>query len=71
MFGEFHSWAIINHVSKSRGKLVLEDPATSEFTKNLVMGFNSIENCRCSSFDEIDDESYLHDGMPLPNENKK
>ena len=74
IFGEFHDsdWMNVDfppHEKTGRGGLHLI--STSEkiiFRDNLLKAFNSLRSPECKTV-EIhleDDESYLHDGMPLP-----
>ena len=66
IFGEFHSFH--TETSHARGSLSL-NPSSNEqgiFKKQLLKAFHSVRHCKTTRFDLIDDESYLHDGIPFP-----
>lgn len=67
-FGEMHQWMKIDF-EHSRGGLKLHTPQNkTDFTEHLFRAFHAARHCRTSRFDLLDDEAYLHDGMPFPGE---
>mmetsp|Transcript_49578 Transcript_49578/g.50386 ORF Transcript_49578/g.50386 Transcript_49578/m.50386 type:complete len:136 (+) Transcript_49578:837-1244(+) len=65
VFGEFHSW--FAPILPSPGHRIPLDTvkALQEYEWALTTMMNSSRNCQVRWLN-IDDESYLHDGQPLP-----
>ena len=74
IFGEFHDWTNVDlppNEKTGRGGLRLKPRRENIlFRDNLLKAFNSLRSpeCKTVEFDLKDDESYLHDGVPLPGE---
>jgi FkbM family methyltransferase len=67
-FGEMHQWMNIKY-SHARGGLTLnETQQKQDFSDHLFQIFHAARHCRTTRFDLLDDEAYLHDGIPLPGE---
>ncbi|KAL7480662.1 hypothetical protein ACHAW6_006332 [Cyclotella cf. meneghiniana] len=66
-FGEFHLlWVRYEPGPSGRGGLELERGHDARnFGKQLLRSFHSVKNCITREFSKMDDESYLHDGVPL------
>ncbi|KAL3805585.1 hypothetical protein HJC23_005829 [Cyclotella cryptica] len=67
VFGEFHIWWVRYEPGPSgRGGLNLERGEDGRnFVKQLLRSFHSVKNCVTSEISPGDDESHLHDGIPL------
>lgn len=69
IFGEFHPWAIKYDQDQStgRGGLTIAKGEGPKKIADFVAFFHSFRYCEMNTrFIELDDESYLHDGVPLP-----
>ena len=67
VFGEFHGWDISykDDAITGRGGLILSNQEAVGVLRAGVKLFHSFKDCS-SDIIELDDESYLHDGVPLP-----
>ena len=69
IFGEYHPWAIKYDQDQStgRGGLTIAKGEGPQKIADFVAFFHSFRYCEMNThFIELDDESYLHDGVPLP-----
>lgn len=69
IFGEYHPWAIKYDQDQStgRGSLTIAKGEGPKKIRDFVAFFDSFRYCEMNTrFIELDDESYLHDGVPLP-----
>ena len=69
LFGEIHDWPI-NHDAdpiSGRGELHLPRETSRQFLRDGVKMFHSFKDCT-TRIEELDDEAYLHDGMPFPSD---
>jgi FkbM family methyltransferase len=70
IFGEYHPWAIEYNADPTtgRGGLRIAHGEGKKKIADFVSFFHSFRDCELNThFVELDDESYLHDGVPLPN----
>jgi hypothetical protein len=70
IFGEYHPWAIEydEDPRTGRGGLSIPRGEGPGKIKDFVSFFHSFKDCELNTkFVELDDESYLHDGVPFPN----
>ncbi|KAL9178533.1 hypothetical protein ACHAXT_001871 [Thalassiosira profunda] len=67
LFGEFHPWDISykDDAITGRGGLSLRSEEATGVLRTGVKLFHSFKDCS-TDIVELDDESYLHDGMPFP-----
>ena len=74
MFMEMHWWEFsmtsnTNITSGLRGGIILQsDTEARDYFHHLLQAFHAPRSgeCKTSAIDLLDDESYLHDGVPFP-----
>jgi len=67
-FGETHGWLIDyeGHAETGHGGLHLKERESQPVIRDAFKLFNGFKHCK-TTIREMDDESYLHDDMPVPN----
>ena len=67
LFGETHNWPIDYDADPNtgRGELHLQKGRSQQFLRNGIKLFQSFRDCK-TRIEELDDEAYLHDGVPFP-----
>ena len=69
LFMEVHDWPVDHEADplSGRGELHLQRGQSAQFLREGIAMLHSVKDC-ATRIAELDDEAYLHDGMPFPSE---